>query len=151
MLLSIVSSGPSAWINSNMFVFFWVGYFFFNDGVGRKWETIRNHGEIIRKEDVREQILIPLSLQGWLPLCFFLNPHSHNVFRTSSVFTSILQPGFLSLCNIPGNQAFPPLVLLFFPAPSHFTVVFHPNPLSLSLPLSIASVYYEIINRELVE
>ena len=80
-----------------------------------------------------------------------LEPLSHNVFRTSTVFTSILQPGFLSLCNIPGNQTFPPLVLLVFPAPSHFTVVFHPNSLSLSLSLSKASVYYETINRELVE
>lgn len=71
------------------------------------------------------------------PPHFFLDPLLHNVFRNSSVFTSIPQPGFLSLCNMPGNQAFPPLVLLVSPAPSHFTVIFHPNSF-LSLSLSIA-------------
>lgn len=141
--------GLPAWINSNMFVFFWVGYFFFimiglaNEGRAWALTMMKSSGKRMWEGEFS-----PRGARGGdSHPHFFLDPLLHNVFRASSVFTSILWPGFLSLFDLPGNQALPPSGLLVSPVPSHFTVVFHP----IFLSLSIAPGSSKIINKGLVE
>lgn len=121
--------GLPAWINSNMFVFFWVGYFFFyNDRVGKRGESMStDDDEIIRKEDVRGRILTPRSPWWWLAppllsgptftqciqslLCFHFYSLTRLSFSfwftwesgTSSLRTTCLPCPFSFYCSFPSN------------------------------------------------